>query len=50
MYVIFIFIESVLVDMSISLMFIGIILFVGSIMVFMVVGIILFIYMNLEML
>ncbi|PEC78149.1 DUF3917 domain-containing protein [Bacillus cereus] len=47
-YVISIFIESVSVDMSTSLMFIGITLFAGSIMVLMVAGIILFIHMNSE--
>ena len=44
----FYFIESVSVDMSTSLMFIGITLFAGSIMVLMVAGIILFIHMNSE--
>ncbi|WP_242304542.1 DUF3917 domain-containing protein [Bacillus cereus group sp. BfR-BA-01350] len=47
-YVISIFIESVSVDMSTSLMFIGITLFASSIMVLMVAGIILFIHMNSE--
>ncbi len=47
-YVISIFTESVSVDMSTSLMFIGITLFAGSIMVLMVAGIILFIHMNSE--
>lgn len=47
-YVISIFIESVSVDMSTSLMFMGITLFAGSVMVLMVAGIILFIHMNSE--
>ena len=47
-YVISIFIESVSVDMSTSLMFMGITLFASSIMVLMVAGIILFIHMNSE--
>ncbi|AYF08659.1 MULTISPECIES: DUF3917 domain-containing protein [Bacillus] len=47
-YVISIFIESVSMDMSTSLMFMGITLFAGSIMVLMVAGIILFIHMNSE--
>ncbi len=47
-YVTSIFIESVSVDMSTSLMFMGITLFASSIMVLMVAGIILFIHMNSE--
>lgn len=47
-YVTSIFIESVSVDMSTSLMFMGITLFASSIMVLIVAGIILFIHMNSE--
>ncbi|PFA14942.1 MULTISPECIES: DUF3917 domain-containing protein [Bacillus cereus group] len=47
-YVASIFVESISVNVSASLVFVAITLFAGSIMVLMVAGIILFIHMNSE--
>ena len=47
-YVTSIFIESISVNLSTSLVFVAITLFAGSIMILMVAGIILFIHMNSE--